>query len=305
MKGARLIIAALAVLLLTNAVVLGGAAWNRSGAPEAKLALSQSELRLPFSRNGYLFSREDSELALSLDWRIESEWKNNDSPYYSGSRWAPPLWLDADKMASLGFNMTPGEYGLDRGDRLPREVFLVLEFHGGAYLRMLERAVQYQKEQVRKLEDCTTASKKPCPPREVADNLAAIKKNMNSRLFVIDAGLDPEVLRSKYPDSTHYAIVRGKIQPSWGSGPEGKGTRLQGRVAELSVADIHVPNAYRAFFEDKAKEAQGVKSTEGASQTLPSDPADEKGSTAEEFTAEVLFGKRYEPWIDRLTTKGR
>ena len=62
-------IGALLVILLTNAVALGGAFWNRSGEVESRLMLSQRELRMPYAR----FDRENSGFALCAKgpkWRF-------------------------------------------------------------------------------------------------------------------------------------------------------------------------------------------------------------------------------------------
>ena len=56
---ALLSIGALLVIVLTNAVALGGAWWNRSGEAESRLELSQRELRVPYRG----IDRESSGLA--------------------------------------------------------------------------------------------------------------------------------------------------------------------------------------------------------------------------------------------------
>jgi len=61
------LISGLGLIALTNAVALVGVTYNRSGEPEAKLSLTQRELRTPYRWYG---NRENSGLALSLIWRV-------------------------------------------------------------------------------------------------------------------------------------------------------------------------------------------------------------------------------------------
>lgn len=93
-------IAALLVIVLTNAVALGGAWWNRSGEAESRLDLSERELKMPFS--GFVKS---SGLAFALAWRVgvaaEAGEANLDWDENRSAR-----WLDRAKMESLGFDLS-------------------------------------------------------------------------------------------------------------------------------------------------------------------------------------------------------
>lgn len=44
----RTLIAGIAIILVVNAIALGGVAYNRSGTPESTLHLSQRELSEPY-----------------------------------------------------------------------------------------------------------------------------------------------------------------------------------------------------------------------------------------------------------------
>jgi hypothetical protein len=100
----------------------------------------------------------------------------------------------------------------------------------------------------------------------------------NSRLFIVDAGLEVEVLRAKYPDRARYAIVRGQIRPLL-VGRESK-LRLSGYADGLSIDQINVPLVYRRVFEPMLQKGGGPYNAAGRP-----------------YRASVAFGKRLEPWI--------
>src|SRR5262249_62066632 len=92
--------AAGAVLVaLTNAIALGGAAWNRSG-EESRLRLTQRELVRPYVWYG---NRENSGRSLTLTWRALGDLTPSD-PYlswnFAATRGAP-AWLDRVRIDAL------------------------------------------------------------------------------------------------------------------------------------------------------------------------------------------------------------
>jgi hypothetical protein len=103
----------------------------------------------------------------------------------------------------------------------------------------------------------------------------------DSRLFVVDAGLDAAALRAAYPDPARYAIVRGQLRPALvGSG---HAAELSGYISELSIGEINVPHAFREVFEPALRDlARG-----------------QRNGMAYEVT--VAFGKRLEPWITAVS----
>src|SRR4029077_3874453 len=88
----------LALIAVTNAVALLGAAWNRSG-EEARLALTQRELLRPYPWYG---NRENSGISLTLVWRVQGDGPDRPLGRYTRIGGQPP-WLDRAKMGSLGF----------------------------------------------------------------------------------------------------------------------------------------------------------------------------------------------------------
>jgi hypothetical protein len=261
------LIAGAALIVLTNALALVGAAYNRSGNPDSVLALTQ---------------RENSGIALGLLWRVQEQEIGDETdrgPWYPGAG-GTAVWLTKAKLAELGFDVSRPEDS-DRGRRhyekqLPKEVLLALELDGPAYAQARERAKRHADR-----EDALRAAnpdKKEFEERskQARDRLDREERE-NSRLFAVDAGLDAGALRSKYPDRAHYAIVRGRVRPVvTGSG---RSLRLSGYVGELSVEEISVPLEFRNVFEHALP---------GLATGAPS-PA--------RFDATVAFGKRLEPWL--------
>jgi hypothetical protein len=232
------------------------------------LQLSQRELSKPAA-----WQREDdSGVSLHLQWRVPVRIHDDDNALQRityGFYAREPDWLDADKLAALGFDTRPPLPSPDNNgdyDREPRrEVFLVLELNGPVY--------RHELDQVRQL--TATATEKPDEAKATLEK----EEQQSSRLFAVDAGLDADALRAKYPDRAHYAIVRGTIRPRWAS--ERSPPTLSASIEALSVEEINVPRGMQAVFQDAA--GQVVYSGD-----------DEKRAP---FEAVVAFGRRQEPWM--------
>ena len=230
-----------AVLAATNIAVLAGVAYNRSGTPETLITLSERELPLPYYRN-----EENSGLALHLDWRVLGA-EENDASY---RRWGYPAWLTADKLAALGFAIDAAPEADPHGSRprapLPKEVFIVLEKDGPAYREAIRRAEQTLAREEKRL-DADRADKQR---QEAVDNAAkSLEKERiaASRLFAVDAGLDPGRLRETYADRTRFIIARGLVKPVYDY--EKKRRRVRGSIQRLSVETIHVPLKHREILD--------------------------------------------------------
>jgi hypothetical protein len=269
----HLAVTGVALIALTNAVVLAGVAYNRSGAPESTLKLTERELDVSRSRGG----RENSGLSVRLRWRVLAEERMGDAYWYryGGSFQGSPAWLDNAKMASLGFDVSIPDTEIETKRafkrELPRDVLLVLEFDGPAYQEALQ-GVERAAEKLRQ-------KNKP-ESLKLADEILPIERDHNSRLFVVDAGLQLEVLRARYPDRSRYAIVRGQVSPGgrFASGPG----RHTGYVSALDVDLLNVPLDLRGTFRG------GI--TQGPI-------ALDVPSTGSRHEAVVAFGKRLEPWL--------
>lgn len=273
----------LALVALVNAVTLGLVAYNRSGEPEAVLALSERELRQPWRSS--VRGDENSGLDLALRWRVapvrvaegpgDGERSSEDDD--GGSDWSygrQAAWLDAAKLAALGFPPTEEQEGR-RGRSRP--VLLVLEFDGPAYQAALGH-LRGRLARENALRDANPGKKEFGDRARRAAEAVLTQERESSRLFVVDAGLDASALRAAYPDRTRYAIVGGRVRPGR---PEAKKPRERaGWVDSVDVAAIHVPQALRSRVPD-----------------IESDKAARGG-----FVARVAFGRRLEPWIAAIET---
>ena len=272
----RTLLIGVAIILAVNAIALGGVAYNRSGKPDSALQLSQRELGEPAA-----WQRQDeSGVSLHIQWRVPVRIADDDNDLQRiayGGYGREPDWLDANKLAALGFDTRPPLPSTDNTDiynnhrESRREVFLVLELDGPAY--------RHSVDQVRQL---TATARK-----EMGQAKAAFLKEekQSTRLFAVDAGVDADALRAKYPDRAHYAIVRGTIRPRWSR--ERSVATLSASIDELSVEEINVPRGMQAVFQDA--DGQVVYSGSGD---------DEKRAP---FAAVVAFGRRQEPWMIRAS----
>ena len=266
MKWSHTLIAGSAIILLTNAVALGGAGYNRSGEPESRLQLTQRELQHSSWRSG----KDNSGITLSLNWRIEQADLNDFNFGMYSNSWGMPVWLDRAKMAELGFDVdklagTAGDYGRHHKELQPREALLVLEMNDLAYQHHLQRTKEYV-DQARKLLEASPSSEDVKRKAKNAEENYRYEQDKGSRLFVIDAGINAQKLRAAYPDRARYAIVHGLIRPT--TVQIKSETRIGGNITELHADRINVPFAYRQVFNNP-----------------------------EPYEVTVAFGKRLEPWL--------
>ncbi len=264
----------IALIALTNAVALGGVWWNRSAAPESALTLSERELGLPWRS---LRFAEDSGMSFNLNWRVGDREEGEFVGGYTFNG-GTPEWLDAAHMAALGF--TPGDLAADRGRRrytrqLPREAILVMELGGPTWRRALERARENAGRHAAAAAANAGSKRFADRARQASDQLAR-EEDSNSRLFVIDVGLDARQLREKYPDRSRFLLLRGTVRPAVRD-HGGNAPQATGYVSRIGSGRIHVPYAQRGLLES----ARGVGEPGGR----------------DRFTAELMVGQRLEPWI--------
>jgi hypothetical protein len=270
------LIAGTVLILAVNAAVLGGAAYNRSGTPDSLLRLSSRELELPYGHWGG--KEENSGMAFALRWRVPSVDANYSDGWGRGSWEArnSPAWLDEAKLEELGFDVAwlktsavlEMPYYARRVTK-EKEVLLVLELDGPTFRQAIEQARQQVVHQ-EALYAAHPDDKKLEQQAKSAKERLTQEERLNSRLFLVDAGLDEEKLRARYPDRTRHAIAQGRIQPFRIE----KG-RLSGHLLDLSVSRITVPLAFRPAFERTRQ----------------------KGPDNPTLEIELAYGKRLEPWI--------
>lgn len=259
----RVFIAGVALFVLTNIVVIAGALGNRSGEPEAVLMLTERELPLRTWQR-----QENSGLSLQLSWAGIYSYEND--------------WLDIAKLTELGFR------AVDLQDReavrlyvqksLPKRVYIVLEYDGPAYREALKVAADLlakETDLLAKDPDNTIQQARV----NNADKGLEQMKYAATRLYPVDAGPDPGILRESYPDTTHYIITTGMIRLSYRGYRTGD-EPYRGYITGIDVTKIHVPLEHRAVF-DNLPERQYLEDT----YPLP------------RYRVELAYGSRYEPWL--------
>jgi hypothetical protein len=275
----RTLLVGVVLILLTNALALGGAWWNRSGEAESQLLLTERELMLPY--RGYRHA-ENSGLALRLGWRMPDELNENYSSH-AGSRGVPD-WFDAERMAALGFKIPAGELNSEAQRRyerqLPREVLVVLELAGPAWQAALARARENAARHAAAA-DVNADSKDFANRAKRAQEALQREEHANSRLFAIDGGPDLATLRARYPDRSRFMIVTATVKPRVLLRDKEKW--LAGYLADISFKRINVPFALRPVLE-----------------RLTSDPQNKGDEGVPRFEASLAVGRRLEPWITSL-----
>lgn len=266
------LIGALVLVVLVNATVLAGVAWNRSGQPDATLRLTERELPLQYS---FYRAEEDSGLALQLTLS-------------EGSR--APDWLDADKLAALGFQPEPpgsepatGRAGIKQA--LPRRAWVVLEFDGPAW----QAALAARQQSLAAFDEKIAAGDATSQQRELGQQQLERMRVNGSRLVAVDAGADAAALRSRYPDRARYLITRAELrmrlsQPH-ASQRGAEAPVVRGYIRQLLPGRLHVPLQHRAALGGALPERRG---------------RDAASPRAPRYAAVVNYGARREPWVEEI-----
>ena len=263
----RTLLAGLALIVLTNAVVLAGVAYNRSGEPEATLRLTERELGVT---DYGMWAGEKSGIELNLQWRLpqrETDRSRNSYGFWGGEA----AWLDEAKLRELGFEPPPAGLPEERRGRREKEraVTLVLEYDGPAYQAVLERAQEAAAKE-------RAGEGKPKGAYDNAAQWLEREERSGSRLFVVDAGLDADALRAKYPDRARYAIAEGRVRPVYRR--NAANPMSSGHVTAVSVPSINVPLEYRSLFASLSETPYHLQ---------------QKGGPR--YEAILSYGKRLEP----------
>jgi Domain of unknown function (DUF4824) len=278
----RPLTAAALLVVLMNALILGGVALNRRAPPDATLILSERELSPTITDPFDFGNDENSGLTLRLSWSVLPPVVADPAApthflYAWTEAWGPAAWLDRKKLAALGFDVTrePDEHVVTRSyERAqPREVLLVLEMNGAAYQSALEQ-IRSRATQAAAAAAADSSSATLAGEAERLGEAAHRLERDDTRLYVVDAGLDAAALRSRYPDRARYAIVRGSVRPRVVG--QGAARQVFGSVAAVHCDDLSVAVKLRA--------------------PLPARPLrnDDRGQP---FQVTVAFGRRLEPWI--------
>ncbi len=261
------------ILVLTNIIVFYGVIANRSGNPETLITLTERELKLP-----YRIHKENSGLGLRLVWRTLGKDENNTSHY----SWGSPVWLSAEKLGELGFKTDdiPGsnDDGAHYKKPISKEVYIVLEYNGKPYGEVLKRAEKAleEKEKLLKLSEEDKSLQKN---HETARKRLKRERMENSRLFAVDAGLDPGKLRETYKDRSRFIIAKGLVNPGYHR--HRKTQDIFGTIPRLSIEKIHVPLNHRKIFD----------------QVLTRKKSNLNTFQPPRYEVKLAYGSRLEPWI--------
>lgn len=259
---------ALGLVLVVNGLVLAGVAYNRSGAPTARVVLTERELPVGWAGLG---SGEDTGLSLRINWRLPSVALGTQEGAASPSG----RWFDASKLAELGFDVdfprNPGEYRSIK-QPLPRRAYVVLEYGGAAWEAFREAKREEIRRQLAKAENDRQ--------RERINKMAENEEKTGSRLFAVDVGRDPAALRARHPDRTRYLVVPAEVaafvRPRF-QGSRLLGYTLEGQIVQLLPDTINVPRRYRALISSRPNGAAGLR-----------------------YQVTLAYGRRYEAWIESV-----
>jgi hypothetical protein len=253
----RLSVFAIALVVLANALVLAGVAWNRSGQPASVLELTERELAMPHAR---WVGRESTGVSLSL--------RLADQDYE---------WLDADKLVALGFDVSPPD-GIDdrfwRGQE--RRLFVVLEYDGPAFQALLDR----QRARLERLRSELEAGAASARELQDARNGLERLRRAESRLVVIDAGNDAGTLRKRYANPDRHVVTRAVVRMHANPARNGEEEAvLRARVSRLLPGRVYLPRRFHESLRQATAEARN--------------PFDE----APRYRVELRWGRASEPWI--------
>lgn len=276
------LVAAFALVLAANALLLAAAAWNRHDGERARLILTERELALPTDRPA-----DSTGLFLSVKLSQDPPDRVREVSFrrrYELPRTAYP-WLDRDKLHELGFRLEdrPADPGDEHGHASPgtRRAFVVLELEGDAWSKWIAA----EADRVAALRAQVAAGTAPAADLADAESLLAIDRTMRSRLVPIDAGRDEALLRRRYPDASRYAVVEGIIVVGSARTESGE-VEPRGRVLGLVVGEIYVPRELRSRLD-------ALPAEEPVPETNPAWPAPREAR----YQATVAFGRRNEPWL--------
>lgn len=276
----RALIASVLLVIVTNAITLGGVAYNRSGVPPSALTLTQREL--PISRREWM-DHANSGIDLELRWRVRPDDMQSDRPNL-GNR--ELHWLSEAQKESLGFAAPEwASTGLAEGrswEPAKRQAFVALEYDGAAYRMAVDQARAHLEREGRLVDANPGVA-------ELGRRLVSARQGLEreeayaSRLFVVDVDRDADALRARYPDRSRYAIVRAHLDARLER--EQYTFRNIVYIVKLDIETLSVPHAFRAI----------------VAPSLPPDQRYPYEDHAPRFAANVEWGQRLEPSITELS----
>lgn len=269
---AGLLFAAGCVLLAgVNYGILQHVEANRKGQPNARLWLTERELPLIDS-----LEFENSGRRLRLVWRFLDQ-------EIGGKSSGTPSWLNSERLHQLGFTV---DLSVPAGQRKhwpaeSRQVYVVFEQNGAAYLEAMQRAERFLARVEASLK-ANPADKSLQASVQQAKKSVRAEETSLSRLFAIDAGIDPLQLKQLYNNPSRYIIAPGVIRLQMQR--EENRTVVSGHIDSISLDSIHVPLEFRTAIDRIiARHKQ---------------PASE--AKLPRYAVLLSYGNHWEPWIDAV-----
>jgi hypothetical protein len=254
------------LVLVTNLVVLLGVARNRLGTPDATVVLSDRELTFVD------LGDENSGMAVRLRYdRSEASDR-----------------LDRPKLEACGFDFSVpldaegAEFHYEK--QLPRPAFVVFELGGESWDRWLES----QREELDRQAERVASGELARVEHEARQERFESERRTRSRLFAVDAGLDPASLRDRYPENDRFLVLPAVIRTDVFRGP----LRVVGRIVDLGSSRIYLGSEEREPLEALRSRSTPGPASEGVR------PPGERVEPRVEVTLKV--GRRHEPWVDRV-----
>lgn len=282
----RRLSASLSFLVLTNAVVLAGVAYNRSGEPDVEITLTEREVPVSLETVGP--RDEDTGLALHL------RWQNPNLRWHSSQHESGPVWFDQAKLETLGYDCSipPSDpaAALYYNRQLPREVYVVLEYGGQAWADWLKAWEQDLTDAAAKVVTGIRSQKDLDEHRKVYEHLP----NTAARLVAIDVGRDATQLRQQYSEPHRFIIARAQVRLAFREGKTESGERhpahLRGYVTHVLTEEIHVPYEWRHILNRITGGKSIYKNVWNSFDWQPN-PKEPR------YEVTLRYGKRHEPWI--------
>lgn len=276
--GKKLLWLAMGLVLLVNGFILGKVYVNRAEVI-ARLNLSERELRLPYN---YGFAKENSSAGLSLNWTTPSAEPIDIDMNQWRWQYNRNVQLSSTHFSSFAFPDCAQEKRLLQ----KRRAWVLLEFNGQSYADYVTQVEQYHA----LIMGLTPATNTDWSEKELAEKqtqanaLLTAAKQDHSRLFVIDAAAERELLEVVQRDAptiptSQRVIVPAELRAGYYRCDTKEQRTTEVIIDSLTVESLHIPRHL----------AQG----------FPQD-GDAKRKTT--FTAEISYGRLFEPWISSLKT---
>lgn len=263
MRRGPLLAIAVSVAAAAPLLVVLSSASNRAGEPEAEVELTDRELRLVPLGEGRRWA------ALRLDWNRELQEDRKE-----------PGWLDAAKLAALGFDTrlpeddpeAPGFYAWQPA----REVFLALQHDG--------------------------------PAAAAVDAAVPEGSATRSRLHPVDADLDARALRARHPDRRRVlvvpAVVAAECHGYWDPTARTLSAPfLRGTIRRLLVTEVQVPRGKRGLLDALAS-GEARPAGAGATSGKATDAAGTPPPAPPRYRVVLQTGRRLQPRVLEVRPPG-